>query len=390
MSHQSYDDMSPGSQVQEEDRKFNTMKRIVTTIMVFIIILALGAIIFLVLSNEKMTENASEELASIVIEDDREVLSLVDELIDIPSDAEAREPIIKKPVSDPDPIVDTPEVKERPTTAETETSTEPIETESEDIVSEGDTGAEATEISSIPVAFTPYTVAPGDTINKIATSFGLQPETIIGVNDITDIDDINAGMLLDIPDRDGQIYKVKEGDNLSMIAYSFGMGYVTLAEVNGLKSSLIRIGQRLFIPNRTISTEDYQIVMNTFFTSPAQGTIAHKYNTSVEDIITGKMQITDGIYIKNDLGTIVSAASTGTVIAVENNQSDLGRYIIIDHDNGYQTVYGHLDKLYVEVGISVEQGDEIGSMGNTGRILESMLFFKITKDGISIDPKEFF
>ncbi len=389
MSHQSYDDMSPGSQVQEEDRKFNTMKRVVTGFMVFLILFAIGAIIFLVMTNEKFSKDAAEDLSGIVIEDDTDLTDLMDDIIETPSDITGT-PIIKESESISEPIIENPVSEVTVSEPELVTPDKPEETIAVVTTPTGNTSSTEAEISNIPIAFTPYNVAPGDTVNKIAASFGLLPETIIGVNEIKHIDDIKAGMQLDIPDRDGKIYIVKEGDNLSMIAYGYGMGYVTLAEVNGLKSSLINIGQRLFIPDRTISTEAYQTVMNTFFTTPAAGPVVYKFNSSVEDIITGEKKVIDGIYIKNELGTDILAASTGTVMAVENNQSNLGRYIIIDHDNGYQTIYGHLDKLYVDVGISVEQGDKIGTMGLTGRILEPMLFFKITKEGIAIDPKEFF
>ncbi len=391
MAHQSYDDMSSDPKAREEDRRFRTIKNIITTVIIILILLAVGAIVLLIRSDNTAEKGAAEKLDSIVIADDEAVEDALGEIIQVPEAVPAAEPDVTEPVDTPAPSEEAPvpvAPAEEPADEPAEEAGEPVE----DTVPkpEGPAYEEAGEISNTPVSYTSYTVKAGDTVNRIAASYGLLPETVISVNSISDVNDIKVGMSLSIPDRDGQMYTVKAGDSLSVIAYSYGMGYVTLADVNGLKSSLIRIGERLFIPNRVISREDYQIVMNTLFTRPAEGRITYGFASSMEDIITGEIKRVDGVYIEDELGTRVDAANTGTVIAVENNQGDLGRYIVIDHDNGYQTTYGHLDRLYVEVGNSVEQGDRIGTMGNTGRILTPMLFFKITKDGVAIDPEEFF
>jgi len=78
------------------------------------------------------------------------------------------------------------------------------------------------------------------------------------------------------------------------------------------------------------------------------------------------------------------------VTGVYNVQSGLGRYIVLEHENGYTSLYGHLDKLHVQVGDSVEQGDLIGTMGITGRVLEPSLYFEIDKNGEPVDPEQFF
>ena len=140
-----------------------------------------------------------------------------------------------------------------------------------------------------------------------------------------------------------------------------------------------------------ISEEEFLLVMNSLFVIPAEGTISIHFNDEIEDVKTGETQIAKGLYIKNDIGTIVAAAKSGQIIESGSDISGLGKYVVISHDNGYESVYGHLDSFIgIETGDYVEQGEQIAELGFTGRILEPMLYFEIRKDGIPIDPEQFF
>ena len=271
-----------------------------------------------------------------------------------------------------------------------EVSEEDARTVSEAAQPAGTQGRENKTIDTSRVTFVEHIVKPGDTITGIARSYGVKPETIIGVNTIRDYNSIEAGTILKIPNRDGQMYIVKSGDSLSVIASGFGMGYLTLAEVNGLTSSLIRPGDALFIPDRTISEEVFKTVMKTLFIRPAEGSISVAFNDELEDITTGEIYESDGIQIVNSTGTPVLAAMSGTIKSVTSDTSGLGKYIIMSHENGYTTLYAHLDKALVHVGDFVEQGSTIGSLGNTGKILSPALYFEIRKDGVPIDPADYF
>jgi murein DD-endopeptidase MepM/ murein hydrolase activator NlpD len=72
----------------------------------------------------------------------------------------------------------------------------------------------------------------------------------------------------------------------------------------------------------------------------------------------------------------ILAADNGKVIYA-GYKSDYGNHIIIDHLNGYKTVYGHLSKMNVSVGTIVEKGEKIGVMGNTGDSTGTHLHFEI-------------
>ena len=107
--------------------------------------------------------------------------------------------------------------------------------------------------------------------------------------------------------------------------------------------------------------------------------------------MTGEKKITTGLYIENVIGTTVLAAKSGQISAIGSDQSGLGKNVVISHDNGYETVYGHLDSFMgLEAGDFVEQGEKIAELGFTGNIYDPMLYFEIRKDMIPIDPEQFF
>ncbi|WP_334077843.1 peptidoglycan DD-metalloendopeptidase family protein [Paenibacillus sanfengchensis] len=84
----------------------------------------------------------------------------------------------------------------------------------------------------------------------------------------------------------------------------------------------------------------------------------------------------------------ILAADEGVVVFT-GTKSGYGNCIIIDHKNGYETLYGHLSKINVKEGQVVEKGSEIGVMGNTGRSTGTHLHFEIHKDGSVQNPMKY-
>lgn len=82
-------------------------------------------------------------------------------------------------------------------------------------------------------------------------------------------------------------------------------------------------------------------------------------------------------------------ASDEGVVTFAGQQSGYGNVIIINHRNGYETLYGHLDSIDVKVGQIVEKGEVIGVMGNTGRSTGTHLHFEIKKDSVAQNPMKY-
>ena len=89
-------------------------------------------------------------------------------------------------------------------------------------------------------------------------------------------------------------------------------------------------------------------------------------------------------------GTAIYATSDGVVIRADNRSSGYGKHIRINHGYGYVTLYAHLSKYNVRKGQKVKRGDIIGFVGNTGRSQAPHLHYEVIKDGIAINPINFY
>ncbi len=88
-------------------------------------------------------------------------------------------------------------------------------------------------------------------------------------------------------------------------------------------------------------------------------------------------------------GTPVYAADNGKVIVAEDSGNGYGNYIIIDHQNGFKTLYGHNSELLVSVGDIVAKGDKIALSGNTGNSTGPHLHFEIQVNDEKVDPQQY-
>jgi murein DD-endopeptidase MepM/ murein hydrolase activator NlpD len=97
-----------------------------------------------------------------------------------------------------------------------------------------------------------------------------------------------------------------------------------------------------------------------------------------------------GIDIKVYIGDTIYAAFDGQIRVVKYDKNGYGNFIVIRHDNGLETIYGHLSKQLVKINQYVTAGEPIGLGGNTGRSSGSHLHFETRFLGIAIDPTHIF
>ena len=95
-----------------------------------------------------------------------------------------------------------------------------------------------------------------------------------------------------------------------------------------------------------------------------------------------------GVDVAGEVGAPVVAAGGGVVRAARVD-SVFGNVIVIDHGHGYESWYGHNDRLLVATGDSVRIGQEIAKLGNTGRSSAPHLHFEVRKDGVPVDPGQY-
>lgn len=230
-----------------------------------------------------------------------------------------------------------------------------------------------------------HTVQEGEDLASIAQSYGRDVSTLISVNGIRNLAAVVPGVQLRIPNMDGQIYIVQNGDMLSTIARSFNpdLGWQTLMDVNGLTSENIRVGQELFIPALKASSDESLQSTGLSFSSPLDGTVYASFG----QLFNG-MSL-DGVLISASAGSAVRAACAGVVVDAGRADS-LGRFVSIQHDQGYKTYYYNLETVNVQIGGEVEEGQVIGAVGSSSTAFSRpTLYFIIEQGGIRLNPELF-
>ena len=210
-----------------------------------------------------------------------------------------------------------------------------------------------------------YRVQRGDSVSVIARRFGVSVGAIIASNEIRNARTLREGATIKIPNIDGIPYTIKNGDSLVKIAASFNVPLDVILDVNDIKSDRINAGETIFIPGARMNDIDLRMSLGDLFTYP----LANRYITSHygmrKDPISGALNLHTGVDFRANTGTTVMASLDGVVSVVSENWL-YGKHIIISHDNGYKTLYAHLNAFSVKQGDRVARGRKIGETGNTG------------------------
>ena len=237
------------------------------------------------------------------------------------------------------------------------------------------------------ITTTSYAVRNGDTISRIAQRFNLGMDTVISFNSIQDARSLKVGTTLTIPNSNGLKYKVRRGDYLGSISKKYGTALNELLDWNNLETSVIVPGQELFIPGARLSEMERNRVFGRLFIYPTRGRITSRFGMR-RDPFTGIRRFHNGVDLAGPVGTPVIASMSGKVAMLGYNPT-FGKYIILTHPEGFQTLYGHLDAFRVQKGESVKQGQRIADMGNSGYSTGSHLHFSIFRRGEPIDPCQY-
>jgi len=105
--------------------------------------------------------------------------------------------------------------------------------------------------------------------------------------------------------------------------------------------------------------------------------------------IGGGSKMHKGVDLAANRGTRILSADSG-VVKFAGWKGGYGYCVIVDHQNGYETLYGHCSKLIADVGDNVNRGDLIAEVGSTGASTGNHLHFEVHKNGTVIDPTQFF
>lgn len=246
-----------------------------------------------------------------------------------------------------------------------------------------------------------YTVKAGDTVLGIAARYGLQPETLMWSNSKIEQnpDRLSVGDELRILPIDGVLHVVKPGETLSDLAgeYKVDMSAIVGYAGNGLASAAdaLPVGKELVVPGGTrpfVAPSSDDVPGAYMVDTPAdapQGSGDFSW-PAAGYVSQGYWGGHPAIDVAGYVGAPVAAADGGYVVLAGGGWSGgYGNHVIIDHGNGFTTLYAHLTSIFVSPGMTVSKGQQIGTMGSTGNSTGPHLHFEVRYGGVPYNPASY-
>lgn len=223
-----------------------------------------------------------------------------------------------------------------------------------------------------------YIVREGDTLGEIAEMFGVSTNTIVWANDLKSTT-LKAGQELVILPISGVRHVVKAGDTLKTISTKYKADLEDILSYNAIPANAkLTIGDTIIIPDGTVSLASGSTKTQTVSsqTNVAAGYYLRPVNSGRKSQgIHGH----NGIDIAAPIGTPILASASGKVIISRSGgyNGGYGTYVVVSHANGTQTLYAHMNTNNVSVGETVDQGQVIGTVGNTGKSTGPHIHFEV-------------
>ncbi len=265
-----------------------------------------------------------------------------------------------------------------------------------------------------------YTVKTGDSVFGIAGQFALNPETILWSNYSVLADNphlLQPGQVLTILPVNGTYHKWSAGEDLQKVAAYYQVSPAAIIEWPGnhfdlfefdLENPPITPGTMLIIPGgrrefvsydppriprddpavaRTYgpghcgTIMDGPIGVGSFLWPTVDHTlIGYDYSPGTNHF---------GIDLGGEMGNPIWAVDNGVVVYAGWSNNGYGNLVVIDHGNEWQSLYAHLNDIYVSCGQSVYQGNSIGALGTTGASSGPHLHFELIYGTAKVNPWDF-
>lgn len=269
---------------------------------------------------------------------------------------------------------------------------------------------------------TKYTIKKNESLWTIAKKFNINHSMLINLNSFPDPDVVKAGTVINVPSKQGVVYKINKGDTLSEIAKKYSVEIKKIAEHNNIKNGHIIAGNRIFLPgaeelSQKTQSDNNQILRKENIADSAKSNNKNssidpdyiaaeevKEKTSKKIVLSwplkgpitsgfgyrthpfsGEKNFHSGLDIGAEEGTKISAAVNGKVI-FEGWKDVYGKMIVLAHDNNYITVYAHNSENLVKLNDIVKRGEPIALSGKTGAVTGAHLHFEIRKGIVPLNP----
>lgn len=264
-------------------------------------------------------------------------------------------------------------------------------------------------------SYTYIIVKPEDSLYRISKNNNVELNELARINGISEPYNIIVGQKIKIPKNSNDNYTkttntnikqdndnyhiVKQGETLYSISKAYNIDMDQIIKINNLEKPYnLSLGQKLLLKSESnnsvnIAKEDSKTptqlekvpvkTETAEFIWPIKGEIIKKFGEKINDTYF------DGISIKSQKGVAIKASKSGEVAYSGNELKGYGNIIILRHENNWLTIYAHCDELRVKQGEKVSQGDIIATIGDTGNVNSSQLYFSVREGREAKDPLKF-
>ena len=234
------------------------------------------------------------------------------------------------------------------------------------------------------------TVRYGDTVDSLASLYGLTAYDLIALNNLKAPYTLTPGQPFRIPHR---TYAGSTGPTYTS-STPYGKGYTGLksftrsyppSDAPTQKHHAVPQAQQtpIQVPTPKPISKPAPTGPKLDFAWPMKGALVSEFGEKPEGLKN------DGINIAGKVGTPIRSAYEGTVAYADNKLKGFGHLVIIKHTHGWSTAYAHASKLFVQKGQKVKKGQTIALCGEEGNVKSPQLHFEIRHNGHPVNPSSY-
>lgn len=223
-----------------------------------------------------------------------------------------------------------------------------------------------------------HTASRGDTVNNIAERYNVSAQMISSLNNLTSGMQIQQGQRLRLP---------LSPDLAEALPQFFADAPIAQPVIQAAAYQPPPVQQQPLL-QQAIYTQPLAQQLpplggNGRFYRPVDGRVLANFGDN------GMGQKNDGINIAAPAGTSVKVAETGEVVYVGRAVPAYGNIILVKHEGGFVTAYGHLAETHVAKGQRIMRGQPIGTVGTTGNVAQPQLHFEVRKGKNPENPADY-
>ena len=228
-----------------------------------------------------------------------------------------------------------------------------------------------------------YLVREEDSLLRIAARANIPISTLASLNRLSHADDLQTGFLLLLPSMPGIFVRENPLSDLERFLNSSRS-----EDEYGILLSIPQEGRTeryLFFPGDDFNSAEYIFFLNRGFRFPLREfRLSSPFGQRISPI-TGRLSHHRGIDLAAPEGSEVFAVRSGTVIDIGFDEI-LGNYVMVEHDNNWVSLYGHLSSVNTSINSQLSSGALLGRVGTTGQSTGPHLHFELIQNGQNQDP----